>query len=228
MVSAGRLASLLCLTAQDCVSQRLPSESDFLPKVQVFPSELPSAWLSYQLSFQRTSGSLINFFRAVFFVPAWLEKCRRTKSKGFRECFPCFGCSVSGELSNCSVCTACLGFGDAHLPCQAQDAITNSSCYKCQTSVSSVYSSNSTLLLYMEVLKTHCAPQKSSDSLFFFCLFNECYSKHCKSLFFLILFFGFVLLLTAAFSHHSVWCTRTLLSIRALVPCKRIRNGSWQ
>lgn len=124
MVRADRLASLWCLTAQDLRVAVSASESDFLLKVQVFPSELPSAWLSYQLSFQRTSGSLINFFVQYFFVPAWLGKCRRTRSKGFRECFPCFGCSISGELSNCTVCTACLGFGDAHLPCQVQDAIT--------------------------------------------------------------------------------------------------------
>lgn len=136
-----QVIALLILTAQDlqvalCLLIQ-NSCSKYVWKIRVFikATKVPG-FVFYQLSFQKASGSLISFFfffPPVFLVPAWLGKCKSVKIEGFRECFPCFDCSSSGQLDKYSVCTACLVLGNVHLPCKVQDAITNTSCSKCQT-----------------------------------------------------------------------------------------------
>lgn len=122
MVRADRLASLWCLTAQDLRVAVSASESDFLLKVQVFPSELPSAWLSYQLSFQRTSGSLINFFVQYFLCLRDLVNAEEQEAKGLGSAFPALAAaSLVSSVTALSVLPAwVLVMHICHAKCRMQ------------------------------------------------------------------------------------------------------------
>lgn len=137
-----QVIALLILTAQDlqvalCLLIQ-NSCSKYVWKIRVFIKATKVPGFVFLSTLLPESIRQLNFFffffsPPVFLVPAWLGKCKSVKIEGFRECFPCFDCSSSGQLDKYSVCTASLVLGNVHLPCKVQDAITNTSCSKCQT-----------------------------------------------------------------------------------------------
>lgn len=131
--NCGQAVFLLLLTAQNLHTTEPAFRSRFLAQNRnFFHRSYHSAWFALRTPLPENTRQPHFFFCSVP-VPAWLVKCTSTKPRGSGSVFPWFSCSFPGWFYKCCGCSVCLGFGDAHLPCRVQDAITNASCYKCQT-----------------------------------------------------------------------------------------------
>lgn len=87
--------------------------------------------LLYKPPLQKTPVSQVSFLQ--YFLCLHDAVNARVRKWGvYGSVFPCFNSTFWGWFRTHCGRTACMGFGNVHVPCKVQDAITNASCYKCQ------------------------------------------------------------------------------------------------